>query len=155
MEDTIGECTNLHITYPALVLGYRALLRANRTVADALEAPESDDADESESDEIKAEGDKQGEIIVAAGELSTKQEDQIKANDIAITSDGKPSFGIIRFHAALSEMTARRGIRDEISRYEAMTVALIEPKGSHAGSVFSDFPSPTDSGREPLDSSGS
>lgn len=23
MEETIGECTNLHITYPALVLGYR------------------------------------------------------------------------------------------------------------------------------------
>ena len=28
MEETIGECTNLHITYPALVLGYLVLLRA-------------------------------------------------------------------------------------------------------------------------------
>jgi hypothetical protein len=37
-------------------------------------------------------------------------------------------------------MTGRRGIRDEISRYEAMTIALIEPKGNAAGSVFTGFP---------------
>ena len=29
MEETIGECTNLHITYPALVFGYMFALRAN------------------------------------------------------------------------------------------------------------------------------
>jgi hypothetical protein len=28
MEETIGECTNLHMTYPALVIGYFVLLRA-------------------------------------------------------------------------------------------------------------------------------
>ena len=37
MEETIGECTNLHITYPALVLGYLVLLRANRIVEGALD----------------------------------------------------------------------------------------------------------------------
>jgi hypothetical protein len=37
MEETIGECTNLHITYPALVLGYLVLLRANRRVDALLE----------------------------------------------------------------------------------------------------------------------
>lgn len=42
MEETIGECTNLHITYPALVLGYLVLLRANRMIEAAL-----DDAAES------------------------------------------------------------------------------------------------------------
>jgi hypothetical protein len=36
MEETIGECTNLHITYPALVIGYFALVRANRTIQDAI-----------------------------------------------------------------------------------------------------------------------
>ena len=30
MEETIGECTNLHITYPALVFGYLFVIRANR-----------------------------------------------------------------------------------------------------------------------------
>jgi hypothetical protein len=43
MEETIGECTNLHITYPAMVIGYFAILRANRTIQDVLEAPEVDD----------------------------------------------------------------------------------------------------------------
>ncbi|WP_198963534.1 hypothetical protein [Sinorhizobium fredii] len=37
MEETIGECTNLHITYPALVLGYLVLLRANRMIEAALD----------------------------------------------------------------------------------------------------------------------
>ena len=40
MEETIGECTNLHITYPALVIGYFALLRANQNLKDVAEAPE-------------------------------------------------------------------------------------------------------------------
>ena len=30
MEETIGECTNLHITYPALVFGYLFVIRANK-----------------------------------------------------------------------------------------------------------------------------
>ena len=29
MEETIGECTNLHLTYPALVFGYLFVIRAN------------------------------------------------------------------------------------------------------------------------------
>jgi hypothetical protein len=66
--------------------------------------------------------------------------EQIKANDIAVLEDGTPSEGIIRFHAALREMTLRHGLRNEISRYEAMTLALIEPKGEQAGSVFPNFP---------------
>ena len=35
MEETIGECTNLHIAYPALVLGYLFAIRANRLAAHA------------------------------------------------------------------------------------------------------------------------
>jgi hypothetical protein len=36
---------------------------------------------------------------------------------IAVQGDGSTADGIVRFHAALCEMTGRRGIRDEISRY--------------------------------------
>ena len=32
MEETIGECTNLHITYPAMVFGYMFVIRANRQI---------------------------------------------------------------------------------------------------------------------------
>lgn len=137
MEETIGECTNLHITYPAMVIGYFAVLRANRTIQDVLEAPDvSDDQADSEDSDVEPE--------TTLTSASPKAIESMKANDIAILEDGSTVDGIERFHAALREMTSRRGIRDEISRYEAMTLALIEPKGVTAGSIFPGFP-PTDS----------
>lgn len=33
MEEAVGDCTNLHISYPALVYGFFQVLRANRQVA--------------------------------------------------------------------------------------------------------------------------
>jgi hypothetical protein len=137
MEETIGECTNLHITYPAMVIGYFAIIRANRTIDDVLEAPELDrDDTATEPDEAQS-----GR---PAHSLTARAVETIQANDIAIQRDGSTADGIVRFHAALCEMTGRRGIRDEISRYEAMTIALIEPKGDQAGHVFPGFP-PDDS----------
>jgi hypothetical protein len=134
MEETIGECTNLHITYPALVIGYFALLRANRTVQDALDTP-----DDNTEVVDRAAAETNGRPATTAA-LSSRAVEQIAANDIAILSDGSPAEGIVRFHAALSEMTARRGIRDEISRYESMSLALVEPTGTGAGAVFPGFP---------------
>ena len=138
MEETIGECTNLHITYPALVVGYFAILRANRTLQDVREAPDLDEEDSITGDEMGPEPD------VPELPASAKTEEKIKANDVAIQEDDSVVEGIIRFHAALSEMTSRRGLRDEISRYEAMAMALIEPRGAYAGGVFEQFP-PEDS----------
>ena len=34
LEETIGECTNIHIAYPTLVFGYLFLIRANREGGD-------------------------------------------------------------------------------------------------------------------------
>ena len=133
MEETIGECTNLHITYPAMVVGYLTLLRANRTIADALEAPETGAAAPEGADAEAVETD----VSSNAGQM-----EQIVANDVAILPNGKTAESIVRFHAALSEMTDRGGIRDEISRYEAIAIALIEPKGEQAGTVISEFPPP-------------
>src|SRR5689334_18307893 len=134
MEETIGECTNLHITYPAMVVGYFAILRANRTIKDAIEAPDLDEEDTVTAPEPAPEPD------VPEPPTSTKSIERMKANDIAILEDGSVVDGIVRFHAALREMTSRRGLRDEISRYEAMTMALIEPRGPNAGNVFGGFP---------------
>ena len=131
MEETIGECTNLHITYPAMVVGYFVLLRANRTVEDALEAPDLD------PDEEVA-----GDLEKPAPVLARTR--QIERNDIAVRPSGRPVEEILRFHSALIELTGRRGIRDEISRYEAMSLVLIEPKGGRAGDIFDPFP-PADS----------
>lgn len=130
MEETIGECTNLHITYPAMVIGFFVLLRANRTVQDALEAPDMDSDDEVSTNDEKA----------AIDEVPAAGNEQIEANDIAIRPSGQPVEEIQRFHAALSELTGRRGIRDEISRYEAISLTLVEPRGEQAGSIFTEFP---------------
>ncbi|MEZ2127636.1 MULTISPECIES: hypothetical protein [unclassified Sinorhizobium] len=119
MEETIGECTNLHITYPALVLGYFVLLRANRQSEQALEqAAEivSESADPSPSGKILA------------------------ANDIAIAIGGEPVAGIVRFHNALRELVGRRGIRDDVSRYEAIGFGLVEMDGPGRNGLFESFP---------------
>lgn len=117
MEETIGECTNLHITYPALVVGYLAIIRANRVV------------------------DESAGIAGAAGASSSAQ---LAANDIAIQKGGDPIEGIIKFHAALREMAGRRGIRNELSRYEAIALAMIDMIPLRSGTMLSSFP-PSDS----------
>jgi hypothetical protein len=122
MEETIGECTNLHITYPALVLGYLVLLRANLATEVRLQAVET------------------------AGEQSQEPEQArtLTANDIAINEDGTPAASIVRFHSALREMVGRRGIRNDISRYEAMAIGLADMGAHNRGSLFPAYP-PTDS----------
>lgn len=134
MEETIGECTNLHITYPAMVIGYFAVLRANKTIDDVLTAPDLDEEDTANQPEGEEEGVDRPETT------SPRTIERLKANDIAILDDGSVVEGIRRFHQALRDMTGRRGIRDEISRYEAMTMALIEPQGAAAGTVLDLFP---------------
>jgi hypothetical protein len=141
MEETIGECTNLHITYPAMVIGYFAVMRANRTLQDAVDAADMDESHEaSESDETDVVSEEVS-IAETVGEIDPSSMSKVSAaNDIAVDELGLVSDGIVRFHAALCEMTGRRGIRDEISRYEAMTIVLVEPKGDQPGSVFAGFP---------------
>lgn len=119
MEETIGECTNLHITYPALVLGYLVLLRANRLVERAL-----DDAD------------------AVADELTDAPEGTkaLASNDIAMTEGGAPVEMIIRFHNALRQLAGRRGIRNDVSRYEAIGFGLVEMHGDTKGALLASYP---------------
>ncbi|SEM04182.1 hypothetical protein SAMN05216382_3163 [Sphingomonas palmae] len=114
MEETIGECTNLHITYPALVLGYLVLLRANRQAEELLE-----------------------EVGEAAG---TEPEKVLAANDLALTAGGDPVAGIMRFHNALRELVGRRGIRNDVSRYEAIGFGMVEMKPGARGSLLDHYP---------------
>ena len=98
MEETIGECTNLHVTYPALVFGYLFVIRAN-----------------------------QAPIVMAP-------------NDVAVTNEDQPVDAIVRFYSALRELEGRRGIRDDISRYEAVSLGLVKMRGGAAGRLLSSFP---------------
>ncbi len=106
MEEMIGECTNLHITYPALVLGYLFLVRANPRYS--------------------------------APELRARQ---LTPNDIALTEKGEPHLSIARYHAALSKLTGRRGIRNDISAYEAASLIMVDMRDSSVGRILpSHFP---------------
>lgn len=114
MEETIGECTNLHITYPAMVFGYLFVIRANRETGAITELP-SEDAEPSR---------------------------QLQANDIAMAKGGAPVESIFRFHSALRELTGRRGIRNDVSRYEAVSLAMVESGGAQLGELLEGFPPP-------------
>lgn len=113
MEETIGECTNLHITYPAMVFGYLFVIRANRLIEQA---------------------------VAIAGDEDAPPARQLKANDIAMATGGEPVESIIRFHSALRELTGRRGIRNDVSRYEAVSLALTEMADADLGALLPTYP---------------
>lgn len=114
MEETVGETTNLHITYPALVFGYLFLLRANRAVA---------------------------QIAETAGEVEATDERTaaMKQNDIAVGEDGTPVEALLRFENALRGMNGRRSIRNDIARYESVALALVDT-ADNPGQISPDFP---------------
>ncbi len=107
MEEAVGDCTNLHITYPALVYGFLIILRANRTSTDF----------------------------------------ELTSADVAVIErEGvdRPAEMIFRFHSALRELTGRRGIRNDVSRYETVALGLVDPRKDTLGMLLDSFP-PADS----------
>jgi hypothetical protein len=100
-----------------MVFGYMFVMRANRAV---------------------------GAAASLASPAEAPAEQQLRDNDIAIEIGGAPVESILRFHAALSQITGRRGIRDDGSRYEAVALGLAETAGDAAGTLFPGFP-PRDS----------
>ena len=115
MEETIGECTNLHITYPALVFGYMFAVRANQHVEQIISDSEVQGAPASR---------------------------QLADNDIVLGLGGEPVEAITRFAYALRELSGRRGIRDDVSRYEAVSLLLVEMADAVAGSLVAGYPPP-------------
>ncbi|MGC8491804.1 MAG: hypothetical protein ACP5SH_08705, partial [Syntrophobacteraceae bacterium] len=68
----------------------------------------------------------------------------IRGNDIAVLSDGKPHPSVVRYHLAPSNLTGRSGIRDEVSRYEAIALTLVDVDDQSFGEPLQDYP-PCDS----------
>ena len=97
-RNNLEHCTNIHITYPALVYGFLHVLQANR------------------------------------------EADGAQGNDIALHASGNVAEGIMRYHHAMRQLTGRRSIRNEASRYECVAIALVETQPKGRGVVLDDFP---------------
>ena len=119
MEEAVGDCTNLHIAYPPLVCGYLFVMRANR----AEEVGRDLGVDED-------------------GSSGDRPPRKLTENDVALDDQGRPVESIRRFHAALRELADRRGIRDDVSSYEAIAFALASTEPARAGDIVEDFPEP-------------
>jgi len=116
LEEAVGECTNLHITYPALVAGYLFAIRAYS------------------QDHVTA-GILLSESAGAGGRA-------LQSNDLAWSAEGEPIEVLVRFHNGLRELSGRQGVRDDVSRYEATALALVDPWGAAQGDVSPVFPYP-------------
>jgi hypothetical protein len=153
MEELIGDCTNLHISYPTLVMGYLHLLRANRKIGEEVELIEGDDSPK-DTDGAEDDGDFNEEEIsdpADAVEIDSGASDKkpkrkaLTKNDMAFDDSHEVSAEIGRFALAISRLAGRAGIRDDLTRYESIGLALVEADQSNAGQVVRGFPS-TDTG---------
>lgn len=114
MEEAVGDCTNLHITYPAMVTGYLFVMRAHRQEA----------------------------MVAATATAPPGSGRTIAQNDIAIQRSGEPVEAVVRFHNAIRELTGRRGIRNDVSRYEAVALALVDTDAANPGLALEAYPRP-------------
>ena len=102
MEEAAGDCTNLHMAYPALVYAFWHVLRAN----------EADDPDP-----------------IAHFRLKDGRYD---AHDLAFLSGGEMTEPIQRYQHALERLSDRDDLRDHPSRYEACGLTLVKSRGGPA-----------------------
>jgi hypothetical protein len=116
LEEAGGDCTNLHITYPALVYGYWAVIRANRP----------------------------GPVPPGAPKPLQSEDGMMRRSDMGVKEDGQPQPCIVRYHQALSGLTGRNGIRDDVSRYEAVALTLVNADENDLGAIIAHYP-PQDS----------
>lgn len=119
MEEAVGDCTNLHIAYPPLVCGYLFVMRANRSVEVGRDLG-----------------------IDEHGSPRDRLPRQLAENDVALDGNGRPVESIRRFHAALRELAERRGIRNDVSSYEAIAFALASTEPERKGQIIDSFPGP-------------
>ena len=64
----------------------------------------------------------------------------VKAADVAIRSTGGVSEFIVAYHEAMVKLTGRRDLRDDVSRYEAISLVLASPEDATLGNVVREYP---------------
>ena len=61
-------------------------------------------------------------------------------NDIAVNEKGEVVQAIRRYHDVLLGLAGRRFVRDDFTRYEAVSLALVNSDAQSAGTIFETFP---------------
>ena len=98
MEEAVGDCTNLHISYPALVYGFLHILRVN------------------------------------------EERMGVEPNDIFLLKEGTVSQNIQRYHDVMIRLTGRRDIRNDVSRYEAVSLLAATVNQTEHQDVIDPYP---------------
>lgn len=111
MEEAGGDCTNLHLSYPALVYGFWHVLRAN------------DEADSTPS-----------------AHFPLDEKGRYKTEDVAIMAAGPPAAAVERYAHALERLSDRDDLRDSPSRYEACALTLVGARRDNRAQVHPKFP---------------
>lgn len=114
LEEAVGDCTNIHIAYPALVYGFLHILRGNR----------------------------EGSIPASASHFlkPDSKTHLMQSSDIAIRSDDRLSDFVQKYHAAMVRLTGRKDLRDDFSRYEAISLLIVEGSDKNLGEVLKNHP---------------
>lgn len=105
MEEAAGDCTNLHMSYPALVYGFWHVIRCN----DARESP------------------------IPPAPFSLDEDGKYKTNDVALNEDGELNEGITRYARALSRLSGRGDLRQGPSKYEACALTMVSVRNDRLG----------------------
>jgi len=112
LEEAVGDCTNIHIAYPALVYGFLHLLRANRA----------------------------GPVPSASPFLEPDPNGAVQHKDLAIDAGDQVADFIRNYGQAMARLTGRRDLRNDVSRYEAIGLVLVSPYPGDIGSVVPGYP---------------
>lgn len=112
MEEAAGDCTNLHMAYPALVYAFWHVLRAN------------EEADPN-----------------PLAHFPLGIDNTYKPEDVAITRDNKLTAGVARLADALERLSGREDMRDHPARYEACALTLVNVQRDSVGKIHPIFPS--------------
>src|SRR5206468_12696373 len=97
LEEAVGDCTNIHIAYPALVYGFLHLLRAN------AEGPVPENG---------------RRFLIGKRQNNT----DVLAADFAVLANGDIATSVKRYHDAIARLAGRRDMRNDITRYESMAL---------------------------------
>lgn len=111
LEEIVGECSNLHMTHPALVIGHLVLIRGNR--------PTEGNA---RHDRLPREWRRGG-------------------GNAALEPDGTPVAPVRRFHDALQVLGRRRELLDHPGQCEAAALAMVAMEQERRTELLSGFPS--------------